>query len=126
MQLVKFPTDIYDNGVVKFVEGSYHPLNSETQSLVTAGYADLIDDDTTTDHAELLQARARIAQEHADAAMDQAIELAVQAEQAQALADAAKPVDKKTEKAAAEKAAAEQAAAEKAATDKAAADKAAA
>lgn len=91
MQLVKFPTDIYDNGVVKFAEGSYHPLNSETQSLVTAGYADLIDDDTTTDHAELLQARAVIAQKQADEAMDQALVLATAAEEAHALAAAAAP-----------------------------------
>lgn len=89
MQLVKFPTDIYDNGIVKFAEGSYHPLNSETQSLVAAGYADLIDDDTSTDHATLLQARARISREGANAAMAQALELAAAADEAEQLAEIA-------------------------------------
>ena len=113
MQLVKFPTDIYDGGVVKFKEGSYHPLNSETQSLVDAGYADLIDDDNTVDHAELLQARAVIAQKQADEAMAQALELAAAAEQAYALASAAGAktgVAEAEAKAAEEKAAAEAAA----------------
>ena len=88
-QVVRFPADFYDLGEVKFAAGSYHPLNSQTQSLVDSGYAELIDSDTSVDHASVLQALASIATTRAEAAMEQAEALAVLAEEARALADAA-------------------------------------
>lgn len=91
MQLVYFPTDIYDEGVVKFEQGSYHALNSETQSLIDHGYADLVADDPHTDHFAVLQATARIATERADAAMAAALALAEEADIASAMAHAAAP-----------------------------------
>lgn len=93
-QIVKFPVDFYDAGVVKFVAGEYYPLNSETQSLVGTGFAEMIEEDNSVDHAAVLQAHARIAQQRAQAAMAQAMELAAEYEVAQSLADAvATPVE---------------------------------
>lgn len=87
-QIVKFPVDFYDTGEVKFAAGQYYPLNSETQSLVNTGFAELVG----TDDSAVLQARARIAKERAETAMAQALELQSEYDAAQALADAA-PVD---------------------------------
>ena len=88
-QVVRFPADFYDLGEVKFAAGSYHPLDSQTQSLVDSGYAELIDSDTSVDHASVLQALASIATTRAEAALEQAEALAVLADEARALADAA-------------------------------------
>lgn len=104
-QVVRFPADFYDMGEVQFAAGSYHPLNSQTQSLVDSGYAELIDSDDTVDHAGVLQALASIATTRAEAAMEQAQALAVLAEEAQTLADAASAEnDKKAPPAQAERA----------------------
>lgn len=88
-QIVKFPVDFYDSGVVKYAAGQYYPLNSETQSLVTYGYAELIDEDNSADHIEILAAKAKLASEAAAAAVAQADALVAEAAAAQALADAA-------------------------------------
>lgn len=85
-QIVKFPADFYDMGVVKFAAGSYHPLNSETQSLVNSGYAELIEADEGIDHAAVLAALAQIAVDRAAAARAQADALEAAADQAVALA----------------------------------------
>lgn len=89
MQLVHFTEDFYDSGVVKFAADSYHPLNSETQSLVTTGYAALVDSDDTTTQATVLAALAKIAGDRADAAEEQALALRAEADKAQRLAKAA-------------------------------------
>jgi hypothetical protein len=88
-KIVKFPADFYDMGVVKYAADSYHPLNSETQSLVNSGYAELIDSGDNIDHVEVLTALAKIADDRATAARAIADELEAAAEQARALAKAA-------------------------------------
>ena len=93
-QIVKFPADFYDMGVVKYAEGQYYPLTSETQSLVDTGYAELIDADTTVDHAAVLGALAKIAVERATEARAQADALEAAAEAAVALAKTAEEAQK--------------------------------
>lgn len=89
--LVKFAADYYDEGAVKFVAGEYYPLNSETSSLVTTGHADLIDDEANDDVVGVLQAHARVAQERAKAAAENAETLADEAAAALELYYAAAP-----------------------------------
>lgn len=89
--LVKFAADYYDEGAVKFAAGQYYPLNSETSSLVTSGHADLIDDDANDDAVGVLKARARVAQERAKAAAQNAETLADEAAAALELYYAAAP-----------------------------------
>lgn len=93
MEIVKFPDDYYDEGVVKFAKGQYYPLNSETQSLVTAGFADLLQTDRMQDDVEALKALAKLARDRADSCMAWAQALdkeAVEAESLAAGAEAAK------------------------------------
>jgi hypothetical protein len=84
-QVVKFPADFYDQGVVKFVAGHYYPLNSETQSLVNTGYAELLNADDPVDHVEVLTALVTIASDRAIAAQTLADELKAAAHEAQSL-----------------------------------------
>lgn len=95
MQVVKFPDDFYDEGVVKFAAGSYHPLNSETQSLVNSGHAELLDPEHMHQDVEALKALAKLARDRADSCAVWAQELAKEADEAEQLAAAAEAVNKK-------------------------------
>lgn len=90
MQLVHFSDDFYDSGVVKFKADSYHPLNSETQSLVNTGYASLVNAEGSAQSVTVLAALALLTAERADAAEETARSLRAEADAAQALVDAAK------------------------------------
>lgn len=95
MQIVKFPDDYYDEGSVKYARGSYHPLTSETQSLVNNGFAEMINTDNVDD-VEALEAVAILARERADACKSWAADLDKEATAAEALAESArKAADKK-------------------------------
>lgn len=45
--LVVFGAAYYDEGVIKYNEGEFYPLTSETQSLVNSGHAELVSDERT-------------------------------------------------------------------------------
>ena len=110
MQIVKFPDDYFDEGVVKFAKGSYHPLTSETQSLVNSGFADLVDTDSVND-VDAIEAVARLARERADACKAWANQLDEEATAAEALVETARvAAEKKAKEAAKEAKAAEKAA----------------
>lgn len=83
-KIVKFPADFYDMGEVKFAAGQFYALNSETQSLVNTGYAELVDAKDEED-IDALEALAKIAQDRADAAMTEAKALGDEAKAAAAL-----------------------------------------
>lgn len=89
MQIVKFPADFYDEGVVKFAAGDYYPLNSETQNLVNTGYAEMVNPETMQDDVEALQALAQFAKDRVTALEAWRAELVKEAEQAQQLVDIA-------------------------------------
>lgn len=123
MQLVHFTDDFYDSGEVKYAANSYHPLNSETQSLVATGFASLVDSDDASIGADVLAALAKIACDRADAAEAQAADLRKEADKATRTAKAA--AKRVAEEAAAQAAAEAAAAAEvtrKAAEEAAAAE----
>lgn len=94
-KIVKFQDDFYDDGVVKYAGGSFHPLNSETQSLVNSGYADLIDTETTDEVVPALNALAEIAEKAAADAQANADELLKEAKAARSLANTAAKTGKK-------------------------------
>jgi hypothetical protein len=89
-KLVRFSADFYDTGEVKFAAGKFYPLNSETQSLVSTGYAELVDAGESVDQVEVLQALADLAVAAADAANANAEALAKAAYEAVALVDTAR------------------------------------
>jgi hypothetical protein len=133
MQLVHFTDDFYDSGEVKFAANSYHPLNSETQSLVATGFASLVDSDDATIGADVLAALAKIACDRADAAEAQAAALRKEADKAtrtakaaakRAAEDAAAKAQQEADAAAAEKLKAADEAASVASQAQAAADEA--
>lgn len=95
MQVVKFPDDFYDEGVVKFAKGQYYPLNSETQSLVNSGHAELLDPEHMQQDVEALKALAKLARDRADSCAAWAQALAGEAEEAEQLAAAAEAGKKK-------------------------------
>lgn len=94
MEIVKFPDDFYGEGVVKFAKGQFYPLNSETQSLVTAGFADLLKPEHMQDDVEALKALAKLARDRADSCMAWAQELDKEAAEAEALAAEAEAAKK--------------------------------
>ncbi|MDE2441948.1 MAG: hypothetical protein KGP14_13070 [Betaproteobacteria bacterium] len=100
MQIVKFPDDYYDEGEIKFAKGSFHPLTSETQSLVNTGFAELVDTDNVND-IDAIEAVARLARERADACAAWAAQLDEEAKAAEALVESASKAAKKKAKEAA-------------------------
>lgn len=67
---VRFNTDYYDDGAVKWAAGKYYPVDADTLRQVAAGIAEIVIVEVSTERAEQIAQQASAEQQLTDEAAD--------------------------------------------------------